>query len=366
MSEDGLQKVEKNNLTFEVLSKYRGPLMGLQILLVVFFHFTKDCHVYNVRFDGLVELFYTYIRSSGVDIFLILSGLGLYYSWSKRTERRSFYIRRFVRLLVPYFVVAIPAWIAWLVLHADFDFLGFLEDLFFLSIYPEGERWLWYVAMAAICYLIFPEIYAVVQGAPTRSEALLRTLLLCTMNTVLLLLIKLYHPEFYEGASLLISRFPAFYMGVFIGRLARERRRLSLASVVTLAVLSVVVAGPLGFADVSVMGVWSRALLNFAGCLLFAVLAWRLERTARKPLHSLCDAVLRLLSWFGRYTFEIYMIHLVLRRFFKFFELYPYRYSVEAVLVVATWVLSPLVAKLCAPIQRNLLDFFDRRPDARV
>lgn len=97
--------MKKHYFAYEMFSKYRGAIMGIQILLIVFFHFTEDCKGYNVRYSGIVYWFYNYVKSSGVDIFLLVSGLGLYYSWKKRAELKSFSQRRFVKILIPYFLV---------------------------------------------------------------------------------------------------------------------------------------------------------------------------------------------------------------------------------------------------------------------
>ena len=51
--------------------------MGIQILLIVFFHFTEDCKEYNVRYSGIVYWFYNYVKSSGVEILLIGIGLSM-------------------------------------------------------------------------------------------------------------------------------------------------------------------------------------------------------------------------------------------------------------------------------------------------
>ena len=67
--------MKKHYFAYEMFSKYRGAIMGIQILLIVFFHFTEDCKEYNVRYSGIVYWFYNYVKSSGVDIFLLVSGL---------------------------------------------------------------------------------------------------------------------------------------------------------------------------------------------------------------------------------------------------------------------------------------------------
>ena len=85
-----------------VLSQYRGALMGISIILIIVFHFTDDCHYYSYHFSGWISFFWRYISSSSVDAFLFFSGLGLYYSMKKRSDVRSFYIRRLKRILIPY------------------------------------------------------------------------------------------------------------------------------------------------------------------------------------------------------------------------------------------------------------------------
>ncbi|WP_259298469.1 hypothetical protein [Bifidobacterium bifidum] len=76
--------------SYELLSKYRGVLMGVQILLIMAFHYTEDLSNAADHFNGPAQVFYDYIGSSGVDMFLMISGLGLYYRGSAtRTRGRS-------------------------------------------------------------------------------------------------------------------------------------------------------------------------------------------------------------------------------------------------------------------------------------
>lgn len=72
--------------SYELLSKYRGVLMGVQILLIMAFHYTEDLSNAADHFNGPAQVFYDYIGSSGVDMFLMISGLGLYYSWKRNPD----------------------------------------------------------------------------------------------------------------------------------------------------------------------------------------------------------------------------------------------------------------------------------------
>ena len=182
--------MKKHYFAYEMFSKYRGAIMGIQILLIVFFHFTEDCKGYNVRYSGIVYRFYNYVKSSGVDIFLLVSGLGLYYSWKKRAELKSFYQRRFVKILIPYFLVAVPAWI-WLDLIEEHNGLvKMFSDLFFLTFFVGENKWFWYILLCGFCYLIFPYIFDVIEKVRDHTEAKMRVLVLCLTATIVTIVCK--------------------------------------------------------------------------------------------------------------------------------------------------------------------------------
>ena len=69
----------KKAIEWNDLSRYRGELMGIAMLFIILFH------VYLPRqhaFFGLHRL-----GNVGVDMFFFLSGIGLWYSWSKPLEK---------------------------------------------------------------------------------------------------------------------------------------------------------------------------------------------------------------------------------------------------------------------------------------
>ena len=67
--EEEMKKIEWSDF-----SKYRSALMGAAMLFVMFFHVTmpKSYMMYGVVRCGNI----------GVDMFLFLSGIGLWYSWT--------------------------------------------------------------------------------------------------------------------------------------------------------------------------------------------------------------------------------------------------------------------------------------------
>lgn len=71
---------------YGLLSQYRSQLMGLAMLWVMLFH------AYELRFGVLLLDGFRAVGFAGVDIFLLLSGMGLYVSLS-RTVRGGAIVR---------------------------------------------------------------------------------------------------------------------------------------------------------------------------------------------------------------------------------------------------------------------------------
>ena len=90
------------------ISRYRGELMGLAIIFVVLFHVGLPR---EDAFFGLKRM-----GNIGVDFFLFLSGMGLWFSWTKHPSLRKFYLRRFLRVY--------PTWLFMACLYYIPDFLN--------------------------------------------------------------------------------------------------------------------------------------------------------------------------------------------------------------------------------------------------
>ena len=87
-----------SKINFSSLSDYRTELMGAAMLFVMLFHVGMDRH----------STFYALHRigNVGVDIFLLLSGIGLWFAWQKKPSLRHFDWRRFVRLYPAWLIMA--------------------------------------------------------------------------------------------------------------------------------------------------------------------------------------------------------------------------------------------------------------------
>ena len=69
---------------WNVFSKNRDAIYGVAIISIIIFHFFEDVASSNIsggRFAG--EIYNTFVGSVGVEFFIFLSGVGLYFSMTK-------------------------------------------------------------------------------------------------------------------------------------------------------------------------------------------------------------------------------------------------------------------------------------------
>ena len=130
--------------SYRLLSNSRG-------VLIMAFHYTEDLSNAADHFNGPAQVFYDYIGSSGVDMFLMISGLGLYYSWKRNPDAGAFYRKRLTRVLVPYVAVALVGRIWFDFVHSEAGVVRFLADIAFVTFFTDGVKWFWYIAVSQNC-----------------------------------------------------------------------------------------------------------------------------------------------------------------------------------------------------------------------
>ena len=215
------------DIDLSLISKYRGELMGFAMIYVVMFHVCGNRHD---------TLWYCLARCGnlGVDIFLFLSGIGLWYAWTKNSSLRHFYWRRYKRIYPAWLVVAalfyIPKFIdgkinLWELLGELAINYGFWHHL---------ALNFWYVPAILTLYLIAPWYMRLIQ-----SDAHYRWLPVAAL--LLTLLVQYWQPLHHSVGHLEIffSRIPIFLLGINAGALVKSRYRMSKSSLWLLVLLLV-------------------------------------------------------------------------------------------------------------------------------
>lgn len=144
------------------ISRYRSHIMGLCIFAVIIYHA-------NLSFAS-GPLGYLFNPLWEVDIFFFLTGMGAYYSLSKKSEALPFYKRRLSRIYPSYLPVIFIYFIPIFVLYTGWDSLALRIQELLGNVLMLGwlggldNQFNWYVQALMIFYLAAPPIFMLVKG----------------------------------------------------------------------------------------------------------------------------------------------------------------------------------------------------------
>ena len=131
------------------ISNSRSFLFGIATLMILFFHSTIEIPSSNwfLKIIGFIKQF----GNTGVDIFLFLSAVGLYFSLKKDSNVKKFYIKRIVRILPALLLVNL----LWFAYKNDGGIKEYLLSVTGLSIFVTGDRtcWFFYITYIFIFYI---------------------------------------------------------------------------------------------------------------------------------------------------------------------------------------------------------------------
>lgn len=142
----------KKDFDLDLLSKYRTALMGFAAICILV------CHA---PANGIVLPHYLFILMGygniGVDIFLLLSGIGCWFSLHRRPNLKIWYKKRFVKILVPYILIQVPFWF-YLWFYGDFNLLYNLYVLSTVAFWIDHVG-AWYIALILPLYCLTPLLH---------------------------------------------------------------------------------------------------------------------------------------------------------------------------------------------------------------
>ncbi len=209
-------------VTFADLSKYRSEVMGFAIIQVMLLHFFQMYNDHHNDFLSLLgECFIRATASVGVEFFIIMSGVGLYYSLSKNNSPGQFFKKRFSRVVIPYIMWGSLIFIIYSLMKPKWNLpLDYLYHFFFGSLLFKGLLTFWYVPFVLITYLLAPLVFKGISG----KRPFLSLLCWLAGTFAVTALLKFFVPTIYGNTYIAIHRFPMFFVGMYFGRLAKENR----------------------------------------------------------------------------------------------------------------------------------------------
>lgn len=294
-----------------LLSKYRTKLMGIAIIWIVLYHgneigmiLPKPLEIINFVLEK---------GRGGVEIFLFLSGLGLYYSYNKNPDMKRFYKRRMVRVIFPYLLISLPFWIGQdLFIHRNFS--AFLKNITLISFWTERYTRLWYFGLLIPLYLIFPFLYkCIFDGSGQGKSEVTRVWIMIGLVIIFNISIKLIFPDYYSKVEIALTRIPIFIIGVLCGYFAKANKRVTYGEITALFI---------GYSyrmftyEYHIGGMTVRywyCTLTLVICLICIFCFEYFEKNHKR--HGSRD--FNILQIAGKYSLELYIVHIWIRTFFR-------------------------------------------------
>jgi peptidoglycan/LPS O-acetylase OafA/YrhL len=347
------------------ISRYRTEIMGVSILWVMFFHSGIDLPGWLAPVRFLKTIGY-----GAVDLFFFLSGFGLFYSWSKSRSLKNFYLARLSRLAPSYWiVVAIYA-----LTNACYGGKLSLAMVAYMSIgldfILDGVTIFWFIPAIACCYLVSPFALTCIHF-DVSNRNLTRNIAIAIASAFILSWVisasTMYH------LLILTLRLPVFILGMYCGYVLSVKYRLIIfdSIVFNVGVLLVGLAalsGILAFTDSAMRwryGLWwyPFILITYPLILCFALFFDYMDQGY--PGNQFYEKFKQLVTYCGKYSLEIYLIHVSLFKGVPVVlnEVFPGMIESRAnILRLPEYILLACISILLAPI----LSFLAARMLSRV
>lgn len=340
---------EKNNeITkngFLLLSRYRGAVMGIAAIMIFVFHawisvIPKSPNA-AIAFLHDTEFFIRRVSYFGVDIFMLVSGMGLTYAIKKDTLPR-FYYRRIRRIYLPYLLAVLVSTIVnkWTFL----TFLGHATGYTFYTVHVNS--YCWFVPAIITFYIFFPLYFKAFDKAKNKF-------VFTTMAVLIWLVISIAAGGFMRiDIYSFTNRIPVFIIGIYFGYLAQRKDEIVfklrhyLLLIVTLAtgLFIYYVYVFLGFTLILPEG--KLFLPNVLMSVSLSLLVAKLLDILVRRVCLLGKIVNTVLGFWGKISLELYLVYIcLLVPFFGMFVLALGRYGLKALPVnLIVFALSSAIA----------------------
>lgn len=273
------------------ISRFRGQQMGMAMLFIILFHVALP------RTDAFFGL--RRMGNLGVDMFLFLSGIGLWYSWMKDSCYRRFMWKRYVRIY--------PAWlfIACLYYIPRFDGVHWVD--LFGDILINWDFWLhdeltfWYVPATMMLYIFAPPYMELIRRHPIYQWLVVVMVMWC-------ILVQYVTPIHHAVGHLEIfwSRVPIFFIGINMGEAVRQKKTLDGQSIWMIWIMFAMTLSSSIFLEQELHGRFPLFLERMLYIPLTVTTVLLLNRIFRR----LPDWLNNTIGWFGALSLEAYMIHI--------------------------------------------------------
>lgn len=324
-----MKKILRQKFEFQSISQFRNILMGIAITEVLFVHLFNWLHFPS----AFVILSSKMVFTQG---FLLLSGIGLYYSYVKNSDTVGFYCRRIKRMWLPYMLMALPFVLIFMFLRDDITIIKAIGWITSIGYFFPGETQycnMWYIAVSLLYYALFPLMFHFIFS--NKNGIWFRYALLIIVSISITIAIYLYMPTYYHLVSIGLPKQTMFIVGIGIGYLCYRKMKVNLMVLIVTTLSLYLLFYSLRHSNV-----------------LYAQYASMTEKLFTIPIICLVlfkikpyvSYLFNCLQWMGKYTLEIYVLHLMIKHLL--FLLDVNGILMAFVSIISSIILAPYVNRI--------------------
>lgn len=285
----------------------------------------------GVRFAG--EIYNTFVGSVGVEFFIFLSGVGLYFSMTKDSRVCCFFQKRLKRILPTYLTVAVPYWIVVDIVCKQRGWTVFVADSSFVTFFAHGTRTFWYVLFIGFAYLTYPVVYKVLH---TKHTEYFQLVVLIMTALLIQLIPKITLPELHSNIEIMLGRFLIFSIGCWCGKKVYQNELINNKEKIGIFFGAGLMLG--NCLPITKRVVGYRILMCFWGIFLLYCLAVNLKKIPQK--------IRWILQRFGNASYELYLTHVAIRAFMNLIGMRTYYLQNYVLCVLVSLLLTSIIIKL--------------------
>lgn len=267
---------------YQLLTKYRFTLYGIALVWIFFRHtFFYNQFTYGY-FDPLVQ-----IGDCGVDIFMFLSGFGLYFSFEKNPSIKEFYKKRVIRIIPSVVVLLAIFAIGGDIMRQDSVHTILSPKYWILSIYSMY----WFIGAILLFYLCYPAIHLYLLKCSVWKIVLIAF----AISLFGIFAVHFSHLGLLGQLEVYFARIPVFVFGAMFAkhqRLFDNRKQLLILFLLSLPLLYVL---PKALQRMTYVFL-ALAFVTFVPYILAKIPSW----------------INKSLAYIGKASLEFYLIHIFL------------------------------------------------------
>ena len=277
----------KLSLHLNVFSQYRTQIMGIAAIMILI------CHIVGcgVLLPDLLKKIFT-IGNYGVDVFMFVSGLGMYYSINNKSSIYQWYQKRYTRIFVPYFIISIP----YCILMFSLDKFSLQDILLNLTTF---DFWMhhtgaWFISTVIFLYLITPFL--------KRKQYSLKTgiIVAATISAVIILISNIITTDNHiiSNIRFALNRSLLFFFGYYMANSIKNKECIKLNYILVACALSLILY--------KFFGVYTALTIP-----ILAILGYSIVTICKSHITN------DILTFFGKISLESYLTNIYLGALLK-------------------------------------------------